>query len=502
MNSLIYGKSQLDRIVSLEVGDDTAEIFRELEDGTISRETVPASHFILFNEKLSPKMKRLEGNQFYRYMIEYDSKEKHQEVLSASYKKKYKLFNVRDPKEAVMIKDGYTSFKGMRVQDVSVLSFDIEDTYGIGTKLKQDGKVLLIANTFRKQGKITKKQFAYDDYETEAEMLEAWCNWVRKIDPSILIGHNVYGHDLKVLKFAADKAEIKLALGRDGSNVRVSQRTSAFRKDGSQSYDYNNILVYGREVVDTWFLAMKYDGAARREYESYGLKAVIAHEGLEKKNRQHYDASTIAENYQKPEEWKKIKAYNVDDADDPLAYFDLTIPSFFYYAQSIPRSFQSVINSATGSQINSLLVRSYLQQGHSIALGSDKEEFEGAISLGIPGIHKNVFKIDVASLYPSIMLQHKIFPADKDPNGHIVEILDWFTKERLINKKKGKESGDAYFTALADSQKIVCNSFFGFMGAPKLNYNYPNGASQITKHGRRILQEAIVWATGKEYESP
>ncbi len=500
MNSLIYGKNNLDRVVGIEPGDATAEVFRELEDGSVVSQRVPCSHYILFAQQYSPKFKRLEGNQPYRFMIEYDSWLKYDEVLKAAYMKKHDVFAIRDAKEALMVKDGFTYYKGMKAQDVSVLSFDIEDTYGIGDTLKADGKVLLIANTFRKLGKITKKQFSYDDFKSEGEMLEAWVKWVREMNPSVMIGHNVYGHDLKVLDFASKKAKVKLALGRNGSALRVANRSSQFRKDGSQSYDYNNMNIYGREIVDTWFLAIKYDTAARREYESFGLKYIIEHEGLEKKNRQHYDASKIAENYLKPDEWKKIKAYNLDDADDPLAYYDLTIPSFFYYTQSIPRSFQQIINSATGSQINSLLVRAYLQQGYSIARGSDKEEFPGAISFGVPGVHKNVFKIDVQSLYPSIILSKRLCNRAKDPQELFIKIVQYFTDERIRNKERGEQTGERYYKDLSDSQKIAINSMYGFLGAPRLNYNSPADAAKVTEIGREILKKAIVWATGRPFE--
>jgi DNA polymerase elongation subunit (family B) len=497
-NELVYGKNALTRIVSVEPGDDTATVFRELEDGSVVSETVPHSHYILYSSQYSPKMLPLKGDQPYKYMIEYGSKEKYKEVLSTSYQRRYDLYTIRNPKEAMMVKDGYTYFKGMQMSDVSVLSFDIEDTYGIGDTCKPDGKVLLIANTFRRKGKITKKQFAYDDFQSEGAMLEAWAAWVRQMNPAILLGHNVYGHDLKVLDFAARKASVKMGLGRDGSRMFISSRSSKFRKDGSQAYDYNNIQIYGREIVDTWFLAMKHDGAARREYESYGLKEVVKHEGLAKKDRVYFDASKIGELYKDPAQWKLIKAYNLDDADEPLSYYDLVIPSFFYYTQSIPRSFQQIINTATGSQINSLMVRSYLQQGHSIARASETAGYEGAISFGVPGIHKNVFKIDVQSLYPNIIMSEKIYNRTKDPQGLFLKLVEYFTAERIKNKEEFERTKVVKFDNLSNSQKIVCNSFYGFLAA-KANYNYPEAAARITEIGRDILKTAIKWATGTDY---
>lgn len=492
MNDLIYGKDQTSRVVSIEPDDSKATLFIENEDGTIETKEVENSHYILFTGQHSPKFKRLSGNQPFRYLYETDTRAKWAEILSASYKRNYEFHVIRDPKEALMVKDGYTHFKGMKVSDVSVLSFDIET---VGLSINNSSRVLLISNTYRKLGQITRRLFSIDEFKSQTEMMTAWADWVREMNPSIVLGHNIFGFDLPYMSHCVNQSSIKL--GRDGSGIKFADRGSQFRKDGSQTYDYVNALIYGREVIDTMFLAMKFDIA--RNYESYGLKAIIKHEGLERKGRDHYDASKIRDNWNDPVEREKIKKYAIDDADDALKLFDLMIPSLFYYTQSVPRSLQSVVNSATGSQINSLMVRAYLQQGHSIARGSAAVEYEGAISFGVPGIHKNVLRFDVASLYPSVIRQYKIHSQEKDPQQLFLKMVDFFTEERLKNKKLGKETGDRYYKDLEQSQKIMINSAYGFLGAGKLNYNYPEGAAEVTRHGRRILQYAIKWATGKEY---
>ncbi len=490
MQELIYGKNPLERIVSVQPNEKSVEIFRQLEDGSVVSETVPMKYYILFSQPHSPKFVRLAGDQPFRYIYESESRSKYQEVLKASYKKRYDLHVIRDHKEMFLSREGYTYFKGMKVEDVSVLSFDLETT---GLVHDDTSRVLLISTTFRCKGKIERKLFALDDCENDqAAMLTSFYAYVRKINPSIIVGHNIYGFDLPYLQYVSQRYRVPMKLGRDGSEIYFSDRTSQFRKDGSQSYDYTNALIYGREIVDTYFLAMKSD--ISRTYESYGLKQIIKQEGLERPGRQHYDASRIAKDWPDLEKRKQIKAYAIDDADDALKLYDLMIPSLFYLNQSVPRSLQQIVNSASGSQLNGLMVRAYLQQGHSIARGSDAVEYEGAISFGNPGIHKNVFKVDVSAMYPSIMLQYNIYPKQKDPYGYSLKMLGWFTNERVNNKRLAKETSNRYFKDLSEAQKIVCNSWYGASGAPKLNYNYPEGAAKVTEHGRNILNTAIDWA--------
>jgi len=499
MKDLIFGKDETQRVVGIEPGMyNECVLFIQNEDGDIEQETVPLTHWMIYAQFLSPKMTPLKGDQPYKYLLEYDNAEKFNEILRSSRDARHDIFTMRDDKEAFMVKNGVTYYKGLKVKDVSVLSFDLEHTYGIGEQLNKDGKLLLISNTYRdSKGNITKELFSYDEYASEGEMLSAWLDFVYKMDPSILLGHNIFGHDFRILRHAAYKSGVKLRLGRDNSPLEFDHRKSMFRKDGSQSYEYFNAKAYGREIVDTFFLAIKYDVA--RNYENYKLKSIIKHEGLEKKDRTHYDASQIINDYKDPVKWKQIKEYAKDDADDALALYDLMIAPFFYSVNSVPRSLQHLINSASGSQINSIMVRGYLQQGHSIARSCEREDFEGAISFGIPGIHKNVLRFDVSSLYPSVMRQYKIFNKDKDPQALFLKMVNYFTEERLLNKKIGKETGDRYYKDLEQSQKIMINSMYGFLGANRVNYNYPFGASEVTRHGRRILKQSILWATGKEY---
>lgn len=497
LKNLIYGKNDTRYIVSVEPdGKGNCIIYKEPPGKGVVKEIVPHKPYIIFPRQLANDMRRLKGDGYYKWFKEYPTRDKWLDVLKACSRKNINVYTIRDQKESFLNRNGYTYFKGLKHKDISILSVDIEDTYGISDIPKPLGKLLLIANTYRKGDKIIRKQFAYDEYPNERLMLKAWAEFVRKINPSIILGHNLYGHDLKIIDYAAKKHRIKLKLGRDGSEMFISKRDSQYRKDGSQAYSYRNIFIHGREIVDSWFLAMKYDNSARREYENYKLKYIIKHEGLEKEDRVHYDAANIENDYKDAEKWEQIKKYNIHDSDDPLAYFDLVIPVFFQYTKSIPRSFQNIINSATGSQINSLLVRSYLQINHSLPKESEQVKYPGAISFGVPGIYKNVFKIDVQSLYPSIILTYKLIDKKKDPKQHAYRILKYFTEQRIKNKMKYEETRDIIYKILSDSQKIFINSIYGFYGAPKLLFNNPRIAAKVTEIGREILLKALEWASG------
>lgn len=490
---LIYGKNNIERITSCEVVQDKVHLFCEKEDGTLETIIKPNYYWMLAGNQLDPDFTRLNGNLYYNWIKIYDNALDFKEDKKKYYKRD--IYVIHDAKEASMVINGFSYFKGMKAHEPSVLSWDIETS---GLVHNDESKIYLISNTFRKNGKTVTRLFSIDEYESQFELLLEWCVWVQTINPSIIVGHNIFGYDFPYIKHVADMHDVRLNLGRDGSELYFNSYTSEFRKDGSQSYAYTRCFIFGREIVDTMFLSYKYD--IGRKYSSYGLKTIIREEGLEIEGRQFYDAGTINENWENEEERVKIKAYAEHDADDALALFDLMIPSYFYWNQAIPKSCQSLNYSATGSQINAFLVRSYLQEFHSIPKASDPLPYEGAISFGVPGIYKNVFKVDVASLYPSIMLQYDVHDKYKDPKGNFFHMVKYFTEERLKNKKLSKETGDRYYKDLEQSQKIGINSAYGMLGARGLNFNSPKNGAFVTKVGREILSQAIEWASSQKTE--
>jgi len=512
-DSLIYGKSDIEKIVSIEADGNILTIYKETSPGVIETEIRETTHWIIGTRKPGKgKYTELEGNLPYKYLQEYTEPKNYYAARNSCYAKKIDFYTIADARESAMARDGYTYFKGMKLEDLSVLSFDIE-TSGLKPEA-DDACVYLISNTYRAANRVVKRLFALDDFETEADMIEAWVEWVRLVDPSVVIGHNIYSFDLPYLDYRLRVSSGSgLNLGRNGDAIKFNTRASKIRKDGSQSYEYFKVFIHGREIIDTWFLSLKYD--IGRNFPSYGLKPIIEYLGYEKEGRIKWDfgANNPKKIFQEMSSnpdvfseshhlWDQFKEYCEDDADDSLKLFDLMIPSFFYWTQHIPKPFQTINESATGSQINVFLVRGYLQDGHSLPKASEKAPFEGATTFGNPGIYHNVRKIDVASLYPSIILEYKIRDPRKDPKDYITKMVEYFVTERLRNKKLANETGDPHYRDLEQSQKIGINSIYGFLGAQGLLFNNPENAALVTRKGREILAQAMEWARDRDYVMP
>ena len=474
---LIFGKDSTEYITNISFKDN--KIYKYLSTGTVIEEDYQPWYLNINREGT-----KLKGPQFYNYINHVDFNE-YSELSSRWDKSKW---FPRSIEEGYMMLTGTTLFKNMKISEVSLHSFDIETT-GVDPEDK-NAKVLLISNTVKKNGTLTNRLFDIKDYDSEESMVNDWGAFVRESNCDVLIGHNIFSFDLPYL------ARYELNIGRDGSSLKFSEKSSKKRKDGSQSYEYHEAYCHGRSIVDSMFLSITYD--IGRAFPSYGLKPIEKHLKLVDENRIEWDfdkypARLIIDN---EELWAKFREYCKQDSDSPIKMFEIMAPSFFYMNQSVPKTFQQMINEATGSQLDSMMIRSYLQDGNSIPKTSPKVEFEGAISMGIPGVYTAGRKIDIVSMYPSIMLEYDIYDKQKDPNKHLIKILEYFRNERIFNKKRFKETSDKYFDDLQGSQKIAINSLYGYLGAGYLLFNYPEGAAEVTRHGREIIQNAILWATG------
>lgn len=489
---ILYGKNGLEGIVGAESDGENLILWIQQGQKTITK-IIPNRLWVTTSKNMDGQFSKLDGHRDFKFIKYYKDLEKWNEVRKMRYQHQETMYCVTCPIETNFISRGLTYFKGLQVKDVPVLSFDIE-TDGLVHTEKSD--IYLISNTYRNGDLVENKLFDFHDYPTRKEMLDDWCSWVREKNPAIMLGHNIYGYDLPYLRHVASLNDVSLNLGRDGSAMTVNNWPSFFRKDGVEKIEYTKCNIYGRELVDTYFLSFKYD--ISRTFVSNGLKQIIKQMGLEKEGRTFVDASRIKLHLNNPQEWQKICQYASEDSGDALALFDLMVPSFFYFNQMIPKKFTEVMTGATGSQLNSMLVRAYLQDGKSIPKASEPKPFKGAISYSVPGIYRNVFKVDVASEYPSIIRHFKLYNVSKDPEAFYLYITEELTKQRLKYKELGKT--DKYYKDLDSSAKIAINSLYGLCGAAGLNFNDPKMGEFITEQGRNIVNAATIWATGKTAE--
>jgi DNA polymerase I len=491
---ILYGSSDLENIVNVSSRYGKIYIYREDAEG-VHMDVHPYRPWVLANEALDDRFQELEGDNYFKYIRMFDNEKSWRE-----FRRDFKHSGIWSPSNLVqmaMMTNGLTYHKGTKRKDVSTLSFDIETT---GLRHDDYSKVLIISNTYRKGDLIVRKMFTLDEYRSQAEMIMAWCRWVKAMDPSVMVGHNIFSFDIPYMLFCAEKSGATLELGRDGSVLKLQMWESQFRVDQTRNIAYRMPEVFGREMVDTFFVAMKWD--IGKKFSSYALKKIIAEAGLERTDRVMVNAGLIWKywdnRFSNPGEWEDVKKYAEHDGDDGLAVYDLCADAFFYPCQNVPFTYERMCLSASGSQINAMFLRAYLNDGCSIPKPDEKKKFQGAISLGIPGTYRNCLAFDVNSLYPSVIIQYDVYDRVKDPKCYMLHMVKAFRKQRLEFKEKALT--DDFYVTLDAVAKGFLNSFYGFCSTGGLHFNSQKCAEFITEKGREILETAIKWATGKNYE--
>src|SRR6185503_11592722 len=137
----------------------------------------------------------------------------------------------------------------------------------------------------------------------------------------------------------------------------------------------------------------------------------------------------------------------------------------------------------------------YLRAGHALPVhesGDGTEHNGAALHLFATGVAQRVVKADVASLYPSLMREHRIGPR-RDRLGVLLALVDGLVDQRLAAKAQARTlaagSPERHTAeALSAAMKIVVNSAYGYLGAVGLTrFADVHAANEVTRRGRETL---------------
>jgi DNA polymerase, archaea type len=183
------------------------------------------------------------------------------------------------------------------------------------------------------------------------------------------------------------------------------------------------------------------------------------------------------------------------------ALSDILSASYFIQAQIFPYNYQDVIVRGNATRINALFLREYFRQRHSIPELPMARAFEGGYTdIFFTGVARKVWHCDVASLYPSIMLQFDCFPAT-DELQIFRHLLTDLRKFRLEAKAKMRAEQDParqhHLQALQNTFKILLNSFYGYLGFTQGHFADFDAAARVTQIGRDLLKKMIEWLNAR-----
>jgi DNA polymerase, archaea type len=396
---------------------------------------------------------------------------------------------VPDPVQQYLLTSGRTSFGSMRFGDLRRLALDIEVVTGEDHEFPNAAREAdrIVAVALADSSGFT--HVVRGDRLDERALLEETTRIVLERDPDVVEGHNIFRFDLEYLEARARRHRVRLAWGRDGSELRSRP---ARLQVAERSIGYRRYEIAGRHIADTWMLAQLHDVGAR-DLPSFGLKDIARHLGLTAADRTYIDPSAIARELAESPE--RLMAYAADDAVETLGIGAVLAPPYFVQAQLLPFDYQAVALRGAAAKIDALLVREYLRRGHAIpAPGPSQSVGGGLTAIWRQGVGGPVLHVDVTSLYPSLMLAERVAPAS-DELGVFLALLDHLRDVRVTAKRLARTAPDAeerrHQHALQQTFKILINAFYGYLAFGSGHFNDFAAADRVTAEGRRVVT-AIV----------
>ncbi len=503
-NALLFGHDQALGLLAFELdGGDRIRVYRR-QDGRLVSHSDPFSPFLLLADpdllktwEGEVEVTPLDGPGTYRWLARFpswalagkarDHCQKASGRGSTAPDAPYRFLN--DAIHQFLLLTGKTSFLGLGFSDLRRMAVDIEVFTAEGFEFPHAARpsdciiAIAMADSTGWERVLSGRDMS------EAEMLRECSRLISERDPDVIEGHNIFRFDLEYMEARARQCGVELRWGRDGSALRGHPSRMQVAE---RAISYRRYQIAGRHIVDTWILVQHYDVGAR-DLESYGLKEVARHFGLASPDRTYLPPQDIPRIFK--EDPERLMAYALDDVRETLGVGRVLSQSYFVQAQMFPLDYQGVILKGNATKIDALLLREHLHRRRAVPAPSAGAPVAGGYTaVFYQGVAHRVLHVDVASLYPSLMLTFGIFPA-KDQLGILPLLLRDLREFRLAAKTLARdaptEEERAYAGGLQQTFKILINSFYGYLGFSMGHWNDFDAANRVTAEGRKLIRQVV-----------
>ncbi|MBB3212151.1 DNA polymerase-2 [Herbaspirillum sp. Sphag1AN] len=376
-----------------------------------------------------------------------------------------------------------------------LVSLDIETTeqgelYSIALEGCEQRQVYMLGPA---NGVSTELDFTLTYCDTRAEMLHRLNEWMATHDPDAIIGWNLVQFDLRILQQHAERLNVPLRFGRDGS--ALEWREHGYTEDHYFASAAGRLIIDGIEALRsaTW------------SFPSFSLESVaqtLLGEGKAIDNP--YDR--MAEiNRRFAEDKPALARYNLKDCELVTRIFAKTELLSFLLERATVTGLPADRSGGSVAAFSHL----YLPHMHRLGyvapnLGDTAGEPSpgGFVMDSQAGLYDSVVVLDYKSLYPSIIRTFLI-----DPVGLVeglahpddADSIPGFRGARFSRRQhrlpaiveqiwQGREAAKrARNQPLSQALKIIMNALYGVLGSTGCRFFDPRLASSITMRGHEIM---------------
>jgi len=323
----------------------------------------------------------------------------------------------------------------------------------------------------------------------ERDLLARFFEWLREVDPDIIIGWAIVNFDLSFLDRKCRALGVRFDMGRGNDSAAILQpgnpgQPRIAKLPGRAVLDGISLLKAGFWAFDSFSLDnVAHELLGERKLISNGADKVASINHLFKNNKPELadynikDCTLVNDIFNKADliefaiQRANLTGLALDRLGGSVAAFDnLYLPRLHRHGYIAP----DVDNASDG-------------------LGSPG----GYVLDSEPGIYKNVLVLDFKSLYPSIIRTFCIDPLGLSQPGvnpipgfmeaHFsrdTHILPGIINELWQARDEAKKEANK---PLSQAIKIIMNSFYGVLGTNGCRFHSHQLASSITRRGHEII---------------
>ena len=356
-------------------------------------------------------------------------------------------------------------------------------------------------------------------FAAERDLLAAFAERVRHLDPDLLTGWNVIDFDLRVLDEMSRRLRVPLRLGRGPiSRAALRLRPSRSPWGGLDAAIPGRLVLDGIHLLRSSFVRMDSMGLDHVAREVLGEGKTLGHEPVGSKSTHDEEGRVTNKAQEILDTWRhdlpRFVEYNRTDARLVLDILDKLrlIPLAIERSRLTGLPLDRVGGSIAAFDFLYLmelgkrgLVAPSMGEGFA-GESSAENNLGGWVLEPEPGLWENVLVLDFKSLYPSLIRTFHIDPlgylgrpppGDSDPRSGPIRapngayfrrqegILPGLLDDLFPRREIAKAAGD---TVASHAIKILMNSFYGVLGTTACRFARPAIAGAITAFGREILR--------------
>ena len=360
-----------------------------------------------------------------------------------------------------------------------------------------------------------------EEVEDQAEMLERFIEIVEDQKADILLGYNTDEFDFDILRDKAEETGVTLALGRNGERMKFNRRGR-----------FKGARIKGRMHLDlypfvTHVLAPGIDS------ETLDLDSV-AQEMLGKE-KDDLSWSEMKQIWREKGDIEKFAEYALKDSELTYQLGEQISPQILELSKITGLIPFDTCRLTYGQLTENYLLReahgrNMLSRNRPSQKKRSKRDREQAYTGGFvytpeEGLYDNVAVFDFRSLYPTVMVAHNISPEMlgveacedefiideldysfcQDEQGFFPELVEnlvssrYSIKEEMKNIEEGSEKYSSLYSR-QQAQKILANSFYGYLGYSGARWYSREAAEATTYLGRKYIQDTIETAEEMGFE--